>query len=75
MIMVLITIKSQGDSDKKKVIESNWLFFKVNRKANSDVAFSREALRNPTVTGVLKSELFEISIDCREGLCAMLDFS
>ncbi len=40
MIMVLITIKSQSDSDKKKVIESNWLFFKVNRKANSDVAFS-----------------------------------
>lgn len=44
MIMVLITIKSQSDSDKKKVIESNWLFFKVNRKenrkANSDVAFA-----------------------------------
>ncbi|AFR02413.1 hypothetical protein PCC21_010100 [Pectobacterium carotovorum subsp. carotovorum PCC21] len=44
MIMVLITIKSQRDSDKKKVIESNWLFSKVNRKANrkvnSDVAFA-----------------------------------
>ncbi len=44
MIMVLITIKSQGDIHKKKVIESNWLFFKVNRKENrrenSDVAFA-----------------------------------
>ncbi|PXB01586.1 hypothetical protein DMB41_14015 [Pectobacterium carotovorum subsp. carotovorum] len=44
MIMVIITVKSQRDSDKKKVIESNWLFFKVNRKENrrenSDVAFA-----------------------------------
>lgn len=39
MIMVIITIKSQGDSDKKKVIESNWLFFKVNRKDNDVITF------------------------------------